>query len=197
MKITVNQCTKRIKKMDTCVLVVLSPKPPLPKGLPALPDVSGATVAVFIASKQWTKVEEALRHDPTDELIVEASPPTTPRSQFTAVWAQILHHQNAPREIRAQQSEGVLCTFYPGSLARRAGKGARSCKGVWVAQSTARTPCFLHTQQSTLQLQPLNHIVENRPSAHAPHPGARPGCCYARRNCVCSTTHRAQAPSPA
>lgn len=89
MKATVIGRPKQIKKMDTCTLVVLGLKEPpaLPRGLPPLPDLSKATVAVFVANKQWARVEAALKADPRDEIIVEGYPVNDPRNQITGLWA--------------------------------------------------------------------------------------------------------------
>ena len=53
---------------------LVSPKAPsLPKGLPA-PPAELTTTVVFIAAKQWRKVQPALAADPTDRVIVEGYP---------------------------------------------------------------------------------------------------------------------------
>jgi hypothetical protein len=86
---------------------VLAPKPPgtLPKGLPPVPDQGNATIAIFVATKQWTKVEEALKQDPTDEIIVEGFPANDPKNQITAVWAQSCTTKMLQRAKREAQSE--------------------------------------------------------------------------------------------
>ncbi len=98
MKTTVIGRPKQIKKMDTCTLVVLGQKKPntLPTGLPPYPDVSNATIAVFISSKHWTRVEAALKADPKDELIIEGYPVNDPKSQLTGVWAQSCTTKGSP-----------------------------------------------------------------------------------------------------
>ena len=108
VKTTIIGRPKQIKKMDTCVLLVLAPKPPgtLPKGLPPVPDQANATIAIFVATKQWDKVEEALKQDPTDEIIVEGFPANDPKNQITAVWAQSCTTKMLQRAKREAQSAG-------------------------------------------------------------------------------------------
>lgn len=75
----------------------------MPPGLPPIPDVTNATIAVFIADKQWPRVEEALRADPRDEIIAEGYPIDDPKHQLTGFWAQscttksLQHAKRTPR----------------------------------------------------------------------------------------------------
>jgi hypothetical protein len=107
VKVTVIGRPKQVKRLDTCVLVVLAPKAPgtLPKGLPPVPDTTTATVAVFIATKQWAKVEPSLKQDPTDEIIVEGYPANDPKNQITAVWAQSCTTKLIQRAVRQQKGQ--------------------------------------------------------------------------------------------
>ena len=107
MKVTVIGRPKQVKRMDTCVLVVLAPKAPgtLPKGLPPVPDAPNATLAIFIATKQWTKAEAALKEDPNDELIIEGFPANDPKNQITAVWAQSCTTKMIQRSLRMQKTQ--------------------------------------------------------------------------------------------
>lgn len=102
VKVTLIGRPKQVKRLDTCVLVVLAPKPPgtLPKGLPPVPPSTNATLAVFVAMKQWTKVEASLKEDPTDELIIEGFPANDPKNQITAVWAQSCTTKGIQRSLR-------------------------------------------------------------------------------------------------
>lgn len=90
MKATVVGRPKQIKKLSSCVMVVLGLKrpPAMPSGLPPIPDTSNATIAVFIADSQWPRVEQALRNDPRDEIIAEGYPVNDPKHQLTGFWAQ-------------------------------------------------------------------------------------------------------------
>lgn len=111
MKTTIIGRPKQIKKLDTCTLVVLGQKAPpaMPKGLPPVPDTSKATIAVFVASKQWEKVEAALKADPQDEAIIEGYPVNDPKNQLTGVWAQSCTSKNlqrAKREAQAKDDSG-------------------------------------------------------------------------------------------
>ena len=59
--------------------------PSLPKGLP-VPTSATIKYVVYIASKQWKKVEEAMK-DPEDTLIIEGFPKTDPEVSAIAVFA--------------------------------------------------------------------------------------------------------------
>lgn len=77
---------KMIDKGSCIVTVMESTKvPALPKGLPTPTNVA-TKYAVYIAPKQWKKVEEAIR-DPEDTLIVEGFPKTDPQVSAIAVFA--------------------------------------------------------------------------------------------------------------
>jgi hypothetical protein len=108
VKVTVIGRPKQVKRMDTCVLVVLAPKAPgtLPKGLPPIPELTTATLAVFVANKQWTKAEAALKEDPSDELIIEGFPANDPKNAITAVWAQSCTTKSLQRALRQQKQAG-------------------------------------------------------------------------------------------
>ena len=107
MKTTIIGRPKQIKKLDTCTLVVLGQKAPpvMPKGLPPVPDTSKATIAVFVAHKQWEKVEAALKADPADEAIIDGYPVNDPKNQLTGVWAQSCTSKNLQRAKREAQAK--------------------------------------------------------------------------------------------
>ena len=104
MKATVIGRPKQIKKLSSCVMVVLGQKAPpvMPTGLPPIPDTSTATIAVFIAEKQWANVEKALRTDPKDELIAEGYPINDPKHQLTGFWAQSCTTKGIQKAKRAR-----------------------------------------------------------------------------------------------
>lgn len=106
VKVTLIGRPKQVKRLDTCVLVVMAPKPPgtLPKGLPPVPEATNATLAVFIANKQWSKVEASLKQDPSDELIIEGFPSNDAKNQITAVWAQSCTTKMIQRSLRQQKT---------------------------------------------------------------------------------------------
>ena len=107
VKVTVIGRPKQVKRLDTCVLLVLAPKAPgtLPKGLPPVPEAPNATLAIFVATKQWTKAEAALKEDPNDELIIEGFPANDPKNQITAVWAQSCTTKMIQRSLRMQKTQ--------------------------------------------------------------------------------------------
>jgi hypothetical protein len=75
MKLTlIGKPGKIIEKGEVVMTTLVSTKAPsLPKGLPA-PPAELTTTVVFIAAKQWRKVQPALQADPTDRVIVEGYP---------------------------------------------------------------------------------------------------------------------------
>ena len=76
VKITLIGRPGNVVQQPTCVLVSMKGKEPgsLPKGLPAPPEGSAITWAVFIATKQWAKVSESVQKNADDQLIVEGYP---------------------------------------------------------------------------------------------------------------------------
>lgn len=106
MKATVIGRPKQIKKLNSCVMVVLGLRRPpvMPPGLPPIPDTSNATIAVFIADKQWPRVEEALRADPRDEIIAEGYPINDPKHQLTGFWAQSCTTKSLQRARRTPRA---------------------------------------------------------------------------------------------
>jgi hypothetical protein len=86
VKITVIGRPGKILDKGTCIVTVMesSKVPMLPKGLPT-PTSTPTKYAVYIASKQWKKVEEAIK-DPEDVLIIEGFPKTDPEVSAIAVF---------------------------------------------------------------------------------------------------------------
>lgn len=81
--------------------------PALPKGLP-VPAEASTTYAVYIAQKQWKKVEEALRH-PEDILIAEGYPMLDQETGTIAVFvscATTTFLQAAGREKQRVEAQG-------------------------------------------------------------------------------------------
>jgi len=87
VKITVIGRPGKIVDKGTCIVTVMeeSKTPALPKGLPT-PTSTPTKYAVYIASKQWAKVKDAL-DDPEDVLIVEGFPKTDAQVTAIAVFA--------------------------------------------------------------------------------------------------------------
>jgi hypothetical protein len=74
LKLTIIGRPKQVAKVQSCILCVMEDHgapASLPKGLPTPPESSRQTVAVFIAEKQWRKVEATLKENTADELIIE------------------------------------------------------------------------------------------------------------------------------
>ncbi len=88
-KLTLTGRPGRVVKAGECMITTLqstAQAPTLPKGLPALP-AEPTTFVVYIAARQWRKVEAALQ-DPDDVLIVEGLPIYDPQLPGLALLAQ-------------------------------------------------------------------------------------------------------------
>lgn len=87
VKITVIGRPGKIVDRGSCIITVMESTkvPMLPKGLPT-PTSTPTKYAVYIASKQWKKVEEAIK-DAEDTLIIEGFPKTDPEVSAIAVFA--------------------------------------------------------------------------------------------------------------
>src|SRR6266516_5491784 len=86
VKITLVGRPGKIMDRGTCIMTKMasSSVPSLPKGLPAVPATS-TNYVVYIASKQWKKVAEAIT-DPDDMLILEGFPLRTSETTSTAIF---------------------------------------------------------------------------------------------------------------
>jgi len=86
VKITVIGRPGKIVDKGQCIVTVMESTkvPTLPKGLPT-PTSVPIKYVVYIASKQWKKVEEAIK-DPEDMLIIEGFPKTDPEVSAIAVF---------------------------------------------------------------------------------------------------------------
>ncbi len=75
MKLTLIGRPGRVIEKGPVVITTLSSKkvPALPKGLPR-PAVEPTTYVVYIAAKQWRKVQKAIQNNPDEALIVEGYP---------------------------------------------------------------------------------------------------------------------------
>lgn len=73
VKVTLVGRPGAIAVRDTCIETTMENRkvPDFPKGLPA-PPKEPTRWRVFIAKKQWSRVESALAADPTDALVIEA-----------------------------------------------------------------------------------------------------------------------------
>jgi hypothetical protein len=101
MKLTLIGRPAKILKRDTFVAVTLaSHEPPaLPKGLPELPSQDPTIYLVYIASKQWRKVEESIQN-PEDKLIIEGYPYNDKKMGVIGVLTQSITTVNLQRVKR-------------------------------------------------------------------------------------------------
>ena len=76
VKLTLIGRPLKVIQQKDCVVVSLKGREPktLPKGLPPVPEGSAITWAVFIVSKQWSKVKESIEQNQSDALIIEGYP---------------------------------------------------------------------------------------------------------------------------
>lgn len=76
VKVTLVGRPQKVVGQKDCVVVSLRGKQPpaLPKGLPAVPEGSAITWAVFIANKQWNRVKESMARNDNDQLVIEGYP---------------------------------------------------------------------------------------------------------------------------
>ena len=105
VKITLIGRPGKVVQQTNCVIVAMKGKEPssLPKGLPTPPANSAITWAVFIATKQWTKVKDSLQANANDQLIVEGYPLIDPKSQASVVLAtsvKSVAQERAQREVK-------------------------------------------------------------------------------------------------
>ena len=86
VKITLIERPGKIVERGGCVVTTMQATkvPSLPKGLPT-PSDTGTTYTVYIASKQWRKVEEAMQ-DQEDVLTVEGFPQLDSQTNSIAIF---------------------------------------------------------------------------------------------------------------
>lgn len=104
VKITVIGRPKRTSIKENVTIVVMTEnKGPnaLPKGLPNPPQAQN-TYVVYIGSKQWGRVREAI-NDPEDQLIIEGYPQFSPQLKVMTVYAQMCTTRNLQRIQRENQ----------------------------------------------------------------------------------------------
>ncbi|HYU75074.1 MAG TPA: phosphorylated adapter RNA export RNA-binding domain-containing protein [Ktedonobacteraceae bacterium] len=112
VKITLVGRPGKIMDRGTCIMTKMasSSVPSLPKGLPAVPATS-TNYVVYIASKQWKKVAEAIT-DPDDMLILEGFPLLDSETNSIAVFvsnATTKNLQRAQKQAKAP-TPGELTT---------------------------------------------------------------------------------------
>jgi len=106
VKVTLIGRPNKVVQQRDCVMVAVKGAPPtsLPKGLPDIPEGSAISWAVFIARKQWIKVEDSLKGDPQDRLIIEGYPLVS-KNGVAAVWATSVKSVAMEKEIQAAKKE--------------------------------------------------------------------------------------------
>jgi hypothetical protein len=79
----------KVLERPDAVIVTLAGRqpPPLPKGLPVLPDDLITVFLVYIANKQWQKVAAAMQN-PEDRLVIEGYPFMDPKLKVIGVLTQ-------------------------------------------------------------------------------------------------------------
>jgi PHAX RNA-binding domain len=105
VKLTLIGRPGKVVQQASCVVVAMKGKEPpsLPKGLPIPPANSTMTWAVFIATKPWEKVKDALTANPEDQLLVEGYPLMDPKSRASVVLAtscKSVMQERATREAK-------------------------------------------------------------------------------------------------
>ena len=108
VKITLIGRPGRVVEQTNCVVVAMKGKEPpsLPKGLPTPPANSAITWAVFIATKQWTKVKDSITANQEDQLIIEGYPLIDPKSSASVVLATSVKSVAQERAQRAEKEKG-------------------------------------------------------------------------------------------
>ncbi len=86
VKLTLIGRPGRVIDRGTCIVTTMqeSRVPSLPKGLPT-PEPTPTTYTVYIATRQWRKVAEAIA-DPDDTLILEGFPQLDAQTKSIAVF---------------------------------------------------------------------------------------------------------------
>ncbi len=101
MKLTLIGRPAKILKRDAFVAVTLASREPpaLPKGLPELLSQEPTIYLVYIAAKQWRKVEEAIKEQ-EDKLIIEGYPYNDKKMGVIGVLTQSVTTVNLQRATR-------------------------------------------------------------------------------------------------
>src|SRR5882762_6412974 len=105
VKITIVGRPGKVVERPGCIVTVMeeSKVPALPKRLPT-PTSTPTKYAVYIASKQWAKVKEAIL-DPEDALIIEGFPKTDGQASAIAVFATNITTKKLQAAQRAEKKD--------------------------------------------------------------------------------------------
>jgi hypothetical protein len=109
VKLTLIGRPKQIAKAQACIVCMMEGRgvpQGMPKGLPTPPANFKQNVAVFIAEKQWRKVESSLKENKDDELIIDGWPYFDPAKQVTVLLAQGVTTKLIQRGRKEQNSAG-------------------------------------------------------------------------------------------
>jgi hypothetical protein len=107
VKMTVIGRPKQVAKAQTCIVCMMegrSVPQGMPKGLPMPPPSVKQNVAVYIAEKQWRRVEASLKEHKDDELIIDGWPYFDPAKQVTILLAQGVTTKLIQRGRKEQQA---------------------------------------------------------------------------------------------
>lgn len=104
VKITlVGRPGKVIERPDAVILTMTAPKPPpLPKGLPILPETAVTVYLVYVARKQWNKVAVAIQN-PEDKLVIEGYPFLDAKLNVIGVLTQNINTVKLQRAARTTE----------------------------------------------------------------------------------------------
>ncbi|NWG17527.1 MAG: hypothetical protein HXY41_12930 [Chloroflexi bacterium] len=108
VKITLIGRPGRIETRKDLVITVMTHvagAPTLPKGVPKPPETP-TLYTVYIAAKQWKRIEPAL-DDPDDQLIIEGTASYDPEIQGVAVFAQSVTSKGLEKKKREAQKAGA------------------------------------------------------------------------------------------
>lgn len=109
VKMTIIGRPKQVGKQRGSVFCIMEGRPAptaLPKGLPVPPEGIKQNVVVFIAEKQWRRVEESLKANADDSMIVEGWPYFDPARQMTVLLALSTTTKLLQRAKRQPASDG-------------------------------------------------------------------------------------------
>jgi hypothetical protein len=107
VKLTLIGRPSQVSKTKSCVVIAMKGNPPhsIPRGLPRPPEGSDFAFAVFIATKQWERLANALAQNKEDKLVIEGYPIFDPKRGVTVVLAQLVRILSAQRSPRGPRRE--------------------------------------------------------------------------------------------
>ena len=105
VKVTIVGRPGKIVTQGQCIITVMESTkvPTVPKGVP-LPPAAPTKFSVYIASKQWRKVSEAIA-DPDDVLIVEGYPTLDAKTNSIAVFASSVTTKKLQIALKTKQQQ--------------------------------------------------------------------------------------------